>query len=196
MAPSDQQTKEPGRVTVLLKRWRAGSDAALQELVSLVYDDLRSLARAHMRGERPGHTLEPTALVHQAYQRLLRVELDWRDRAHFLNMASRTMRRVLVEHARARRREKRGGNLARVTLGDQNLGADLAPPSADLLELDMALDSLASFDEKKSHLVQGHYFAGMTYRELAEAFGISEATVHRELRLAKAWLARALGGDE
>ncbi len=199
MAAGDQQHDHPGQVTTLLKQWREGSGEALDALVPLVYDELRRIAHLHMRGERPNHTLEPTALVHQAYERLLHVELDWRDRAHFLNMASRTMRRVLVDHARARQREKRGGELAQVTLTDHNLhgrnldrGSAPLPAARDILSLDSALRDLDRLDPRKAGLVEAHYFGGLTYRELAESFDLSEATVHRELRLAKAWLARAL----
>ena len=195
MTEREQQTNEreqQGQVTMLLQQWRGGSADALEALVPLVYDELRRIARAHMRGERPSHTLEPTALVHQAYERLLGVDLDWRDRAHFLNMASRTMRRVLVEHARARRRDKRGGDLAQVTLDDKNVDGTPVPATGDILTLDTALSNLSRLDARKGSLVEAHYFGGLTYRELAEAFEMSEATVHRELRLAKAWLARAL----
>lgn len=189
--------QDHGHVTVLLRRWRQGSREALDQLVPLVYDELRRIARAHMRGERVAHTLEPTALVHQAFGRLLDVELDWQDRAHFLNMASRTMRRVLVDHARAREREKRGGEFAFVSLDDAESSAMPSTPMPstpmpDVLALDAALDTLADLDARKAGLVQAHYFGGLRYGELAEVFGVSEATVHRELRMAKAWLARAL----
>ncbi len=141
-----------------------------------------------MKGERLEHTLDPTDLLHQAYPRLLDLELEWRDRAHFLNMASRSMRRVLVEHARARGRAKRGGDLQKVTLSDD---FEISF-SEDILSIDTALSALAEVDERKSHLLEAHYFGGMTYREMATAFDLSEATVHRELRLGKAWLGREL----
>lgn len=178
-------------VTELLVAWRRGSQEALHRLVPLVYDELKRIARLHMKGERAGHTLDPTDLLHQAYPRLLGLDLDWRDRAHFLNMASRTMRRVLVEHARARGRDKRGGGLARTTLDDDTP----TPTSADILQLDAALEALSELDPRKSELLQAHYFGGLTYRELGEAFELSEATVHRELRSAKAWLGRELGAS-
>lgn len=181
-------------VTRLLQRWRSGSDEALEQLVPLVYDELRRIAQSHMRGERRNHTLQPTALVNQAYERLLGLEVDWSDRAHFLNMASRTMRRVLVDHARARRREKRGGDRQQVTLDDGIFGSGSeAAGGPDLLELDDALHRLAELDARKANILQAHYFGGLGYRELAETYSISEATVHRELRLARAWLGRELG---
>ena len=179
-------------ITELLHRWRGGSHAAFERLVPLVYDELRRIARAHLRRERAAHTLEPTALVHQAYERLFGVELEWRDRAHFLNMASRTLRRVLVDHARARGRQRRGGDLERITLDVSRVDDAAESGLPPLLDLDRALDELERFDGRKSQLVQGHYFAGLSYRELAEVHAVSEATVHRELRLAKAWLGRHL----
>ncbi len=182
-------------LTALLRSWRAGSEQALEALVPMVYDELRRIARAHMRGERADHTLEPTALVHQAYERLIDVQLDWRDRAHFLNMASRTMRRVLVDHARGRQRGKRGGERQRVSLAAVDRPAEHREDElAEILTLDAKLAELERIDERKAALVQAHFFGGMTYRELAEAFAVSEATVHRELHFARAWLARELGG--
>ena len=178
-----------GEVTELLHRWRGGSDQALEQLVPLVYDELKRIARSHMRNERSDHTLQPTALVNQAYLRLVGVDLDWQGRAHFLNMASRTMRRVLVDHARGRLREKRGSASASITLSE--LDSEL-PASQDLIKLDDALNDLASFDPRKAEIIQAHYFAGLKYQEISEVFAVSESTVHRELRLAKAWLAREL----
>lgn len=189
--PAGDGPGRAGDVTRLLAQWRDGSDEALQLLVPLVYEELRRIAHAHMRGERVDHTLEPTALVHQAYERLVGAELDFQDRAHFLNLASRTMRRVLVDHARARQREKRGSGMVRVTL-DDNLPAQVSA-AGDVLQLDLALEQLMTLDARKASLVEAHYFGGLSYLELAAAFEISAATVHRELRLAKAWLARALG---
>ncbi|MEM8997671.1 MAG: ECF-type sigma factor [Acidobacteriota bacterium] len=192
MTPTDPNPAPPesrdDEVTELLAQWRAGSETALHQLVPVLYRDLKRIARLHMKGERVGHTLDPTDLLHQAYPRLLELEVEWRDRAHFLNMASRSMRRVLVEHARARGRAKRGGDLERVTLSD-DLGGST---SDDILLIDAALSDLAEVDARKSRLLEAHYFAGMTYKELAQAFDVSEATVHRELRLGKAWLGRAL----
>lgn len=195
MRPKDQhsaslaETPQATDVTELLVAWRQGSEEALHRLMPLLYDELKRIARIHMKGERAAHTLDPTDLLHQAYPRLLGLDLDWKDRAHFLNMASRTMRRVLVEHARARSRDKRGGGLARTTLDDDTP----TPMSADILQLDAALEALTELDPRKGELLQAHYFGGLTYRELGETFELSEATVHRELRSAKAWLGRELG---
>jgi RNA polymerase sigma factor (TIGR02999 family) len=177
-------------ITQLLQRWRAGSAEAMDELIGVLYQELRRIARAQMRGEGAGHTLQPTAVVHAAYERLLGLQIDWQDRTHFLSMAARVMRRVLVDHARAKSRDKRGGGFVRVTLDGERLQMESA---ADLLDLDRALDALGEVDERKRSLLEMHYFGGLTYAELAAAHGISEATVHRELRLAKAWMARELG---
>jgi RNA polymerase sigma factor (TIGR02999 family) len=177
-------------ITELLQRWRSGSAEAMDELVGVLYEELRRIARAQMRREGPGHTLQPTALVHSAYERLVGLQIDWQDRTHFLSMAARVMRRVLVDHARAKQRDKRGGGFVRVTLDGEQLQVESA---ADLLDLDRALDALGEIDERKRSLLEMHYFGGLTYAELAAAHGISDATVHRELRLAKAWMARELG---
>lgn len=155
----------------------------------LVYDELRRLARIRMRDERAGHTLEPTAVVHEAYARLVDLELSWQNRAHFYCMAARTMRRVLVEHARKRRAAKRGGG-PRVTLHDDQ--AVSPPPAIDILALDQALETLRRQEERPSQVVELHYFAGLTLREIAEVLGVSEATVDRDLRFARAWLRRRL----
>jgi len=181
-------------VTRLLQQWRRGDAAALNRLLPYVYDELRRLARKHMRGERRDHTLQTTGLVHEAYARLVQVDIPWEDRVHFFAVAAGLMRRILVDHAKATRRRKRGGGAHRVTLDEAAL---VSPePSEDLLELDRALDELAKLDSRKCRIVELFYFGGMTYRETASAMEISEATVHRELRLAKAWLHRAIGQDE
>lgn len=180
-------------VTGLLKRWRSGDERALDELMSLLYDDLRGLARRRLASEHAGHTLQPTELVHEAFARLAEADVDWQSRAHFLAIAARTMRRVLVDHARQRSREKRGGGVAPITLDEQLLpGRDDAPA---LLDLDRALRRLASRDERKARVVELHLFGGLTYAETAEALGISEATVDRDLRMAKAWLASELAPE-
>ena len=139
-----------------------------------------------MENERPEHTLEPTAVVHEAYTRLVDLELSWQDRAHFLCMAARTMRRVLVEHARARRAAKRGGGGAKITLHDNQ--AVVGPPEIDILALDQALDRLRAQEERLSQVVELHYLGGLTLREIAAALGVSEATVDRDLHFARAWL--------
>ena len=176
-------------VTELLASWRSGDERALDALMPLVYEELRRLASNRMRSERAGHSLAPTDLVHEAYGRLVDAELAWTDRSHFFAMAATMMRRVLVDHARARAAQKRGGDAVRVTLSD--LVADGQRPQ-HLLELDDALEALATADERKAKAVELHYFGGLEYREIAEVLGISEATVDRDLRFAKAWLAREL----
>lgn len=176
-------------ITALLQEWRAGSRAALDRLTPVVYQELRQLARRHMSGERKGHTLQPTALVHEAYLRLVGADVPWRDRVHFFAVAARLLRRILVDHARARGREKRSAG-DRVDL-DQ--GAIIAPePPRDVVLLDEALEDLAARDPRKAQVVELHFFGGLKYDEIAEAVGISEATVHRDLRMAKAWLQREM----
>jgi len=180
-------------VTELLLDWRRGDAAALDQLIPMVYDDLRRVAARQLRGERTDHTLQPTALVHEAYGRLVGADITWTDRAHFFAIAARTMRRVLVDHARAHDREKRGGGAVRVTL-DENLAVDAGRPE-DVLALDAALEQLAEVDPRKAEVVQLHFFGGLTYDQIAEALGISPATVDRDLRMARAWLFRKLSGE-
>lgn len=182
--------REPNSVTRTLLAWRQGDAGALDRLMPLVYDELRSLAARYMRGEPAGHTLQATALVHEAYVRLINMEVSWQDRAHFFAIAARSMRRILVDHARSRGRGKRGGGLGRVPLEEATA---LTPePSDDLLALDEALDRLAAFDEGKSHAVELHYFGGLTFQEVAEVLRVAPSTVHREVTLGRAWLLREL----
>ena len=183
------------QVTRLLGAWRAsGDERVLDELVPLVYDELRELAASRLRGERPDHTLQPTALVHEAYARLVDGDVDYTDRAHFFALAATTMRRVLVDHARARATTKRGGGVADVTL-DERVAASAERPD-EILALDEAIERLMRRDERKGKVVELHFFGGLTYAETAAALDISEATVDRDLRMAKAWLARELEGGE
>jgi RNA polymerase sigma factor (TIGR02999 family) len=176
-------------ITLLLRRWREGDREALEELSRLLHPELRRIAAAHMRGERVDHTLEPTAVVHEAYARIHDLDLTWHDRVHFLSMASRVMRRVLVDHARAVRAAKRGGCIATVPLAEAPQSSDPAP---DFLDLDRALEELRSHQERPSQVVELHYFGGLTYREIAAALGISQVTVERDLRFAKVWLRKRL----
>ncbi len=177
-------------VTRLLVEWRAGRESALGDLMPLVYDELHRIAGSYMRRENAGHTLQPTAVVNEAFVKLVDVEVEWRDRVHFRAVAAQTMRRVLVDHARTKHREKRGGAATMVTLNEEVVGE--ADPGVDVMGLDLALKKLAAGDERKSRVVELHYFGGLTYDELAEALKISAATVDRELRLAKAWLHREM----
>lgn len=179
-------------VTTLLGQWREGDEAALIELAPLVYEELRVLARRYMSSEGAGHTLQATGLVNEAFIRMAGMDVPWSDRAHFYAVAARSMRRILVDHARARRREKRGG-AARHTRLETDMVADGAATPADLLDIDDALDRLARIDARKCEVVVLHYFGGMTYDEMAEALDVSSATVHRDLRLGKAWLLNDLG---
>lgn len=179
-------------VTRLLEAWRdSGDESALDRLVPLVYDELRALATRRLRNERDGHTLQPTALVHEAYARLVDSQAEFTDRAHFFALAARTMRRVLVDYARGRNADKRGGGRTDVTLTGSL--AAVEPTTLDLLALDQALDRLGELDERKARVVELRFFGGLTYAEVSVALGVSEATVDRDLRLAKAWLAEQLG---
>ncbi len=173
-------------VTQLLGAWREGDDAALSELTPLVYQELRRLAGSYMRGERKGHTLQATAVVNEAYMRMVDMDVEWQNRAHFFAIAARLMRRILVDHAKAHRRQKRGGKDTTLSLEEALVMGEEREP--DLIHLDEALSKLSEVDERKSQVVELHFFGGLTYDEIAEAMSISAATVHRDLRMAKAWL--------
>ena len=177
-------------VTQILARVREGDPDALDELLPLVYAELRRLAAGYMRSERAEHTLQPTALVHEAYLRLLGDRADWADRRHFLATAARAMRRILVEHARARGRKKRGGGFERTPLEDELIGQ--APPGTNLLALDAALDQLAVQDPRKAQVVELLSFGGLTAEEAGNVLGVASRTVERDWKFARAWLLRAL----
>lgn len=183
--PPDRQD-----VTRLLQQWRAGNHEALDQLMPIVYDELRRLAGRCLQSERSGHTLRATALVNEAYIRLIDADIGWQDRAHFFAVAARVVRRILVEYARSHTRQKRGGGEEMVPLDEAVIVGPEA--SATVLELDEALQRLAVLDERKSEIIQLLFFGGLTYDETAAALNISPATVHRELTLAKAWLNREL----
>ena len=175
----------------MLEAWGRGDQAALSELVPLVHDELRRIACRHMRGERAEHTLQPSALVNEAYLRLLDVKrIQWQDRAHFFAMSARVMRRILVESARARKFQKRGGAAARVSLDEALLVSN--EPGRDLVALDDALKTLADMDPRKGQVVEMRFFAGLSIEETAEALHVSIGTVMRDWRLAKVWLLREL----
>lgn len=174
-------------ITRLLHGWRAGDEGALEELTPLIYDQLHKLAAHAFHGESAGHTLQPTALVNEAMQRLIGADIEWQGRTHFFALSARMMRRILVNHANAKRSAKRGGDAVKVTIQEGHGSTD-AGTSADLLALDVALSEMASFDARKAEVIELHYFAGLTYSELAEVVGISESTVHQDLRTGKAWL--------
>lgn len=177
-------------VTLLLREWRDGNPDAINQLMPLVYDDLRRLARNYLRRERPEHTLQPTALVNEACLRLIGAKVSWKDRGHFFAVVARLMRRLLVDHARAHQRAKREGDNVKISLDDA--GEVSVKPALDLVALDHALTQFATFDKRKVEIVELHYFGGFSNEEVAAALGISRATVQRDLRLAKAWLKRQL----
>jgi RNA polymerase sigma factor (TIGR02999 family) len=186
----DRRPRVPD-VTDLLVSWGQGDAAALDRLVPLVYDELRRVARRNLRREQPGHALQSTALVHEAYLRLVDVNrLTLRNRTHFFAVAARLMRQVLVDHARRQHAAKRGGAVTVVSLDDMSPVAQ--PASVDVLALDQALDALASVDDRQCRVVELRFFAGLNIDETADALGISPATVEREWALAKAWLYRRL----
>jgi len=174
-------------VTGLLHAWGGGDLAARDELVAVVHQELRRRAAARLRHEPPGHVLQPTALVHEAYLRLVgQRHTDWQNRAHFFALASEMMRRILVDHARRRKMTKRSGGWTRVTL-DEGVG-QRNPPDVDLLDLDAALSELASFDPRKSRLVELRFFGGLSVDASAQALGLSRATVERDWQFARLWL--------
>lgn len=176
-------------VTALLHAWSGGDFAARDQLVEVVHQELRRRAAARLRRERPGHVLQPTALVHEAYLRLVdQRHTDWRNRGHFFAVASELMRRILVDHARRRQMAKRSGGWARVTL-DETVG-QRDPQDIDVLDLDAALADLASFDHRKSRVAELRFFGGLSLEDVASALGISRATVEREWQAARAWLYR------
>jgi RNA polymerase sigma-70 factor (ECF subfamily) len=181
---------DPELLTQLLQEWSRGEKGALDRLIPVVYDQLRKVAGRCLRDEKPGHTLRATALVHEAYLRLVDCEVAWENRVHFYAVAARVLRRILVDHAKASGRQKRGGAAKRVPLNEAIL---VGPETqAGIVELDEALNRLAQHDSRKGEIIQLLFFGGMTYEETAAAVGISPATVHRELKMAKAWLYREL----
>ncbi len=183
-----------GEVTELLKRWSVGENEAQGPLLDLVYDELRRLAKRYLNRERRGHLLETKALVHEAYLRLVDQDrVEWANRSHFYAVASQTMRRILVDHARRRSHQKRGGDAERVSLEEALLVVDEIP--TDLVALDDALHALAETDPEKSRLVEMRFFGGLSHGEIAEVMEVSISTVDRHWRLAKAWLYQALRSD-
>jgi RNA polymerase sigma-70 factor (ECF subfamily) len=185
----------PSTPTELLQSWRGrGNRQAFDRLVALLYDELEGIARGAMRREKPGHTLQTHALLNEAYVRLIGARVDWRDRAHFLAVAARTMRRVLVDHGKARGRLKRGGGML-VTVSEPVEAAAAAPAPIDVLVLSDAIDRLAAQDERQAQIVELHFFGGLTTEEAAEALDVSPSTIERDLRVARAWLRRDLAAE-
>lgn len=173
-------------ITQLLKNWVQGDEQSLEDLTPLVYDQLHRIAARIFRGERSDHTLQTTALVHEAYARLIDVEVDWQDRSHFFALAARMMRRILVDHANARATAKRGANAKKLPLDDV---IAVSPELGDeVLNLHEALEQLAEKDQRKAEILELHYFGGLGYDEMSEVLGISSSTLDRDMRFAKAWL--------
>jgi len=197
-APPAMNTISQQEITGLLADWGRGDRAALDRLTPLVYAELRRIARRQMSRERDGHTLQATALVNEAFIRLSGQEtFNWQDRAHFYAVCAQVMRHILIDHARAERRDKRGGGRVQVSLGE--VAMLVGEGTADFLALEEALRALEAFDPQKGRIVELRYFAGLGIDETAEVLKISPTTVRREWRRAKAWLYRALaegGGDE
>jgi RNA polymerase sigma factor (TIGR02999 family) len=182
-------------VTGLLLSWRQGDAAALDRLVPLVYDELRRVARGHLRQELPGHSLQATALVHEVYLRLVDMDrMTLESRTHFIAVAAKLMRQILVDHARRKRADKRGGGVTMVSLDEVSPAARTS--SVDVLALDQALDALSSFDVRQCRVVELRFFGGLNIDETAEALGVSTATVEREWAMAKAWLYQRLSSSE
>lgn len=174
------------QVTVLLQKWRGGSTTALDELLPLVYDQLRGLARHYMRGERGEHTLGPTAVVHEAYLRLAGTDVEFADRAHYYAVAATVMRHVLLDWAKSHKRTKRGGEFVRVEL-NESAALEWSDPLT-VIEVDRVLEKLAAFDGRKARIVEMIFYGGLTYEEAAEVMQLSAVTIHRELKMAKAWM--------
>ena len=181
-------------MTELLLKWREGDESALDRLVPIVHSELRRIARRCMAGERAGHSLQATALVNEAYLRLIDVQhVNWQNRAHFLAMSARFMRRILVDYARSKGYQKRGGRAVNVTF-DEGLPVAVEP-AMNLVALDDALEALARMDERKSRVIELRFFGGLSVEETATVLGVSPETVMRDWKLAKAWLMRELRGE-
>jgi len=184
----------PHEITELLVAWGSGDESALNRLMPIVYDELRRLAHRYMSHERPGHTLQTTALVNEAYLRLVSWrEVRWQNRAHFFAVSAQMMRRILVDFARDRKYLKRGGGALRVSLADADSLTEQR--SADLVALDEALTALAEVDRRKAQVVEMRFFGGLSVEEVAEVLKVSKETVMRDWRLAKVWLLRELGRE-
>jgi len=188
-------TRLPPNITQLLVAWNGGDKAALDQLIPIVYEELRRQASRYLRQERPGHTLQTTALIHEAYLRLVdQKSVQWQNRAQFFGIAAQLMRRILVDHARTKHRAKRGGSAVRVSLSDATSVTKDA--NLDLVELDQALNRLAEIDPQQSKIVELRFFSGLNVEETAAALNISPATVKRDWSVAKAWLYREINRDE
>jgi len=184
----------PPQLTQLLKDWGNGDETARDELMRLVYDELRHMAHQHMRKERPGHTLQTSALVHEAFVKLIdQKEVQWQNRAHFFGIAAQIMRRILVDHARSLQSAKRGGNAHHVNL--DNVAIVSEERTAGIVALDDALNILSKVDQRKSRIVELRFFGGLSIEETAAVLEVSSGTVMRDWTLAKAWLRREMSED-
>ena len=185
------QTPPHKEITQLLLLWSRGDRAALDQLMPVVYEELRKLAHSYLRQERPDHTLQPTALINEAYLRLVRQDFpEWQSRRHFYGVAAQLMRQILVDYARARSADKRGGAMQKFSLDEALTFSD--EKVAELVALDDALVALAKFDERKVRIIELRYFGGLSLEETAAEFGVSVATIGHEMRLARAWLRREM----
>lgn len=183
----------PAELTGLINAWQDGDNDALNELLPLVYDELHRLARGQMRNESGSHTLQATALVNEAFIRLAEIEISYQDRSHFLAMASRTMRRVLVDHARSKKSAKRGGGAKHLVLDERTMMA--TRDSYAILDLDNALTKLSAVDKRLADGAELVIFGGLSYAEAAVALGVSKTTINDDIRLAKAWMLAYMGKD-
>ena len=187
------QAPNPQNITQLLAEWRDGNQSALDELYPLVYDELHRLARRYMSRERKGHTLQTTALINEAYVRLVGQKVNWANRSHFFAISAQIMRRILIDHARRHAYAKRGGGAQQVSLDE---AATVTPDqSAELIRLDEALTSLAEMDPRRSQVVELRYFGGLNNEEIAGVLNVSENTVTRDWNMARAWLYQQLTGS-
>jgi len=185
-------TSQPDNVTLLLEKWGEGDESALAELMPVIYSELHRLAKAYLRRERRDHTLQPTALVNEAYLKLVgQQRVRWQNRAQFFGVSAQLMRRILVDHARARQAQKRGG--AHYTLSLEHVDPASGSPDLDLLAVHEALERLATKDFQQARVVELRYFGGLSIEEAAEVIGVGHATVEREWKMARAWLRRELG---
>jgi RNA polymerase sigma-70 factor, ECF subfamily len=186
---------EQSHITGLLIEWNGGNRAALEELMPLVYEELQRIARRHLRRESNTRTLQTTALVHEAYLKLIdQTRVNWQNRAQFFGVAAQMMRRILIDHARKRLRDKRGGDAIKISLDDGSVDVS-DERAAELVALDEALDKLAAQDAQKARLVELRYFGGLSIEETAEVLGVGTATVIRQWRLVKAWLYKEIVGE-
>ncbi len=182
-------------ITKILYDWKAGDETAVDRLFPLVYEELKKQAKSYLSRERKNHTLQPTALVNEAYMRLADINrLNWEDRAHFYAVAATTMRRILVDHARKIATDKRGGGIKAITL--ENIQIKDRQKATDILDLDDALTRLAEMEERKAKVVEMQFFSGLKQKEIAKVLGVSEKTVQRDWQFAKLWLYRELAQDE